>query len=41
MSEWPDEAHKKGGLVIVPHFPFPHSEVVAEVVLGKVDGLEI
>lgn len=41
MSEWADEAHEKGGLVIVPHFPFPHSEVIAEVVLGKVDGLEI
>jgi hypothetical protein len=25
----------------VPHFPFPHSEVLAEVILGKVDGLEI
>ena len=41
MSEWADEAHNKGGLAIVPHFPFPHSEVIAEVVLGKVDGLEI
>ena len=41
MSEWADEAHDKGGLAIVPHFPFPHSEVIAEVVLGKVDGLEI
>jgi hypothetical protein len=41
MSEWADEAHEKGGLTIVPHFPFPHSEVIAEVVLGKVDGLEI
>jgi hypothetical protein len=41
MSEWADEAQEKGGLAIVPHFPFPHSEVIAEVVLGKVDGLEI
>ncbi|HIF73192.1 MAG TPA: hypothetical protein EYQ61_11640 [Dehalococcoidia bacterium] len=41
MSEWADEAREKGGLAIVPHFPFPHSEVIAEVVLGKVDGLEI
>ena len=41
MSEWADEARSKGGLAIVPHFPFPHSEVIAEVVLGKVDGLEI
>ncbi len=41
MSEWADEAREKGGLAIVPHFPFPHSEVIAEVVLGKIDGLEI
>jgi hypothetical protein len=41
MSEWADETHEKGGLALVPHFPFPHSEVIAEVVLGKVDGLEI
>ncbi|MBN4059296.1 CehA/McbA family metallohydrolase [Dehalococcoides mccartyi] len=41
MSEWADEVREKGGLAIVPHFPFPHSEVIAEVVLGRVDGLEI
>ena len=41
MSQWADEAKENGGLAIVPHFPFPHSEVIAEVVLGKVDGLEI
>jgi hypothetical protein len=41
MSEWAKEARDKGGLAIVPHFPFPHSEVIAEVVLGNVDGLEI
>ncbi len=41
MSEWADECRRKGGVVIVPHFPFPHSEVVAEVVRGRVDGLEI
>ena len=41
MSDWADEVREKDGLAIVPHFPFPHSEVIAEVVLGKVDGLEI
>ena len=41
MSHWADESKSKGGLSIVPHFPFPHSEVLAEVILGKVDGLEI
>ncbi len=41
MSEWADRVHSQGGIAIVPHFPHPHSEVIAEVVLGKVDGLEI
>jgi len=41
MSEWAEESHDRGGLVIVPHFPWPHSEVFAEIVLGKVDGLEV
>ena len=41
MSDWADEVREKDGLAIIPHFPFPHSEVIAEVVLGKVDGLEI
>ena len=40
MSEWADECRQKGGLVVVPHFPFPHSEIIAEVVRGRVDGLE-
>lgn len=41
MSEWADRVRAQGGIAIVPHFPHPHSEVIAEVVLGKVDGLEI
>ena len=30
----------KGGLVVVPHFPYPHSEIIAEIVRGRVDGVE-
>jgi len=41
MSEWADECRATGGVVVVPHFPFPYSEVVAEVVRGRVDGLEL
>jgi hypothetical protein len=40
MSEWADECRSKGGLVVVPHFPYPHSEIIAEVVRGRVDGVE-
>ncbi|MBI4306494.1 MAG: CehA/McbA family metallohydrolase, partial [Chloroflexi bacterium] len=41
MSEWAEEAKAKGGVVVVPHFPVPYSEVIAEVVRGKVDGVEL
>ena len=41
MSEWAEECRRKEGVVIVPHFPFPESEVYAEVIRGVVDGLEI
>jgi hypothetical protein len=41
MSEWADECKNKEGLVVVPHFPMPHAEVIAEVIGNKVDGLEI
>jgi hypothetical protein len=40
MSEWEDENRSKGGLVVVPHFPYPHSEIIAEIVRGRVDGVE-
>lgn len=40
MSEWADECRSKGGLVVVPHFPYPHSEIIAEIVRGRVDGVE-
>ncbi len=41
MSEWAEECRRKDGVVIVPHFPFPESEVYAEVIRGVIDGLEI
>jgi hypothetical protein len=41
LAEWADRCRKKEGLVVIPHFPNPQSEVIADVVLGKVDGLEI
>jgi hypothetical protein len=41
MADWSDQARKGGGIVVIPHFPSPYSEVVADVALGKVDGLEI
>ena len=41
LTEWADRARREGGLVVVPHFPNPYSEVVAAAILGKIDGVEI
>lgn len=41
LAEWADRGRKEGGLIVIPHFPAPYSEVVSDVALGKVDGLEI
>jgi hypothetical protein len=41
LAEWADRCRAKEGLVVIPHFPTPHLEVAADVILGKVDGVEI
>jgi len=41
MADWADRGRREGGLVVVPHFPMPYSEVVADVALGKIDGVEV
>ena len=41
MAGWADRGHDERGLIVVPHFPVPYSEVVADVALGKVDGVEL
>ncbi|HET7771000.1 MAG TPA: CehA/McbA family metallohydrolase [Chloroflexota bacterium] len=41
LAEWSDQARRQDGLVVIPHFPHPYCEVAADIVLGKVDGLEL
>ncbi len=41
LSEWADRCRKQDGLVVIPHFPAPYAEVVASIILGKVDGVEL
>jgi hypothetical protein len=41
MAGWADRGHAERGLIVVPHFPVPYSEVVADVALGKIDGVEL
>ncbi len=41
LAEWADEARRKDGVVVIPHFPSPYCEVAADIVLGKIDAVEI
>jgi hypothetical protein len=41
IADWADDSRRRGGLAVVPHFPNPYCEVVADVALGRVDALEI
>lgn len=41
LAEWSDACRQREGLVVIPHFPTPYCEVAADIVLGKVDAVEI
>ena len=41
LAEWADRCREQEGVVIMPHFPNPYCEVVADLILDKVDGVEI
>ena len=41
LAEWSDEARRKDGLVVIPHFPNPYAEVAADIVLQKIDAVEL
>ncbi|MGQ9632390.1 MAG: CehA/McbA family metallohydrolase [bacterium] len=41
LGEWADRCREREGVVVIPHFPNPYCEVVPDIVLGKVDGVEI
>jgi hypothetical protein len=41
MAEWADRCHAGGGIAVSPHFPFPYGEIAADIVLDKLDAIEI
>ncbi len=41
LAEWADECRKRDGLVVAPHFPYPTGEIAADIVLGKIDAVEV
>jgi hypothetical protein len=41
LAEWADACRKREGLVVAVHFPYPTAELAADVVLGKIDAVEL
>jgi hypothetical protein len=41
LADWADRCREKEGLVVLPHFPNPYCEAVADIILGKIDAAEI
>jgi hypothetical protein len=46
LAEWCEQCHRKGGLVIADDFfydpdTYPHGEILADVILGKIDALQM
>ena len=41
MAHWSDVCRAAGGICVSAHFPYPTGEVAADVVLGKIDAVEL
>jgi hypothetical protein len=41
LADWADACRKRDGLVVAVHFPYPTAELAADMVLGKIDAVEI
>ncbi|RPI24835.1 MAG: hypothetical protein EHM61_16025 [Acidobacteria bacterium] len=41
LAEWADACRRREGLVIAPHFPNPPGEIAADIVTGRIDGVEL
>ncbi len=41
LAEWAERCRQREGLVVAVHFPYPTAELVADIVLGKIDAVEL
>ena len=41
IAEWADTCRAREGVVVHPHFPYPLMENAADLVLGKIDAVEV
>jgi hypothetical protein len=41
LAEWADACRQREGLAVAVHFPYPTAEIAADIVLGKIDAVEL
>jgi len=41
LAAWADACRKREGLAVAVHFPYPTAELAADIVLGKIDAVEL
>ncbi len=41
LADWADACRQREGLVVFPHFPYQNTELPADVVLNKIDAVEL
>ena len=41
LADWADSCRSQKGLVVSPHFPYPTAEIAADIILGKIDAVEL
>ena len=41
LADWADRCRESRGLVMAAHFPYPTGELAADIVLGKIDAVEL
>ena len=41
LADWADRCREREGLVMAVHFPYPTAELAADIVLGKIDAVEV
>ena len=41
LSEWADACRRREGVVVAVHFPYPTGELAADIVLDKIDAVEL
>ena len=41
LAEWADTCRQRQGLAVAVHFPYPTGEIAADIILGKIDAVEL